>query len=106
MDNIHNNNKKVCWHADFQNSRKSSTSKLKIQVPQVLASSVVSKYESSTKKKMQGIQEFKYCCPIIATGATVNIKQTQTILIKEIEHRGTKPFTTLEPGCLIGKRIR
>ena len=27
--------------------------------------------------------------PIIATGATVNIKQTQTILIKEIEHRGT-----------------
>ena len=48
--------------------------KLKIQVPQVLASSMVSEYESST---IQGIQEFKYCWPIIATGATVNMEQTQ-----------------------------
>ena len=47
-------------HSDFQNSRKSSTSKLKIQVPQVLASKsmvfqVQIKYQKNSST-IQGIQ--------------------------------------------------
>ena len=56
------------WHSDFQNSRKSSTSKLKIEVPQVLASkSMVIQVQIKYRKNLSTIQGIQGIQVLLAT---------------------------------------